>query len=131
MVGSTVGNCRSMGTIFPAQRPVAHDWVPDFEYSMLGREYLDEEEGPWAGTDIDHRRMPLLRPPQARRPPGRPKNRRIRSRGETPDRVLHCSRCGGTDHNRRTCKEVIGATLIQEVMTMRTYTVTLGWTMKL
>jgi hypothetical protein len=95
--------------IFPAQNPLKRDWLPDFEYSVLGREYLDDEEGPWAGTDLDNRRMPRLQPPETRQPAGRLKNRRIRSRGETPERMLHCSRCGATNHNRRTCTEPIGA----------------------
>ncbi|KAL0728453.1 hypothetical protein Bca4012_024546 [Brassica carinata] len=47
-----------------------------------------------------------LRPPATRRPPGRPRKARIPSRGEftTFKRRRACSRCGGANHNRVTCK---------------------------
>lgn len=44
----------------------------------------------------------VVHPPIVRRPPGRPRTRRILSRGEErPQRK--CSRCGGVGHNRQTC----------------------------
>ncbi|KAL0674818.1 hypothetical protein Bca4012_002799 [Brassica carinata] len=54
----------------------------------------------------------ILAPPNTRRPPGRPKKTRIFSRGEFKSglrgrRPRTCRRCGGTDHNRATCKRPI------------------------
>lgn len=47
-------------------------------------------------------------PPSTRRPPGRPKKRRIRGQHEErPKRAFKCSRCGATGHSRRTCREAI------------------------
>jgi zinc finger SWIM domain-containing protein 3 len=49
----------------------------------------------------------LIRPPLCKKPPGRPANKRIPSRGEYTRR-MKCSRCGAFDnHNKRTCKEVM------------------------
>ncbi|KAL0797262.1 hypothetical protein Bca101_068639 [Brassica carinata] len=55
--------------------------------------------------------MKLL-PPSTRRPSGRPRRTRIPSAGEirragVSKRKRVCSRCGGADHNRATCKEPI------------------------
>ncbi|KAK9287281.1 hypothetical protein L1049_015694 [Liquidambar formosana] len=49
----------------------------------------------------------IVLPPNTRRPSGRPKNRRIPSRGEKI-RQIKCGRCGrlGT-HNKKTCQEPI------------------------
>jgi hypothetical protein len=49
-----------------------------------------------------------FKPPATRRPRGRPKKKRIASRGEqSPKAQKCCSRCGGMGHNRRTCREPI------------------------
>ncbi|KAL2531243.1 putative transcription factor interactor and regulator CCHC(Zn) family [Abeliophyllum distichum] len=46
----------------------------------------------------------ILTPP-TKRQPGRPKKRRIRSRGEQV-RMIRCGRCGKLgNHNKKTCKE--------------------------
>ncbi|XP_048634042.1 uncharacterized protein LOC125608139 [Brassica napus] len=53
-----------------------------------------------------------LAPPKTRHPPRRPKKSRILSKGEFKftrggglgRKVRTCRRCGGTDHNRATCK---------------------------
>ena len=53
----------------------------------------------------------VIIPPNTRRPPGRPQKRRIRTQSErerdlnTARRVQCCSRCKGTGHSKRTCKE--------------------------
>ncbi|KAL0713269.1 hypothetical protein Bca4012_020247 [Brassica carinata] len=51
-------------------------------------------------------------PTSSRRPPGRPRKKRLLSRGEvrmkTPRRRTICSRCKGCGHNRATCKISIG-----------------------
>ena len=44
----------------------------------------------------------LIKPPTTKRLPGRPRKRRIHSRGEV-DHAYICSRCKQTGHNRRTC----------------------------
>ena len=50
-------------------------------------------------------------PPSTRRPPGRPKNRRIRNRSETaendPIKQQKCGRCEKVGHKRSTCQEPI------------------------
>ncbi|KAL0715863.1 hypothetical protein Bca4012_065185 [Brassica carinata] len=55
--------------------------------------------------------MKLL-PPTTRRPSGRPRKSRMPSAGEirrsrVSKRKRVCSRCGGADHNRATCREPI------------------------
>ena len=51
-----------------------------------------------------------LMPPNTRRPVGHPKKRRIRHPTECePARILHCSHCGGDNHNKRTCRELLQA----------------------
>ena len=47
-------------------------------------------------------------PPSTRRPPGRPKKRRIRGQHEErPKRSFKCTRCSTNGHSRRTCREAI------------------------
>ncbi|KAL7236570.1 hypothetical protein ACSBR1_019796 [Camellia fascicularis] len=47
----------------------------------------------------------LITPPVYKRPPGRPKRKRIPSKGEITKRI-RCGRCGKMGHhNRKTCKE--------------------------
>ncbi|XP_059598679.1 uncharacterized protein LOC132255063 [Vitis vinifera] len=46
--------------------------------------------------------FPSLQPPQVRRPPGRPRQRRIESQF-SHKRAIHCSRCNGIGHNRSKC----------------------------
>ena len=60
------------------------------------------------GSDSD---ATVVLPPSTRRPPGRPKKRRIRSRVEImesgPVKRQKCGRCKAVGHKRRTCREVI------------------------
>ncbi|XP_073152970.1 uncharacterized protein [Henckelia pumila] len=44
----------------------------------------------------------VILPPCVRRPCGRPRTRRMRSMGEIP-RMRHCSTCGSTGHNKKSC----------------------------
>ncbi|XP_028054575.1 uncharacterized protein LOC114258775 [Camellia sinensis] len=47
----------------------------------------------------------LIAPPTSKRPPGRPKRKRISSKGEVVQRI-RCGRCKKLgNHNRKTCKE--------------------------
>ncbi|KAI8560028.1 hypothetical protein RHMOL_Rhmol04G0223000 [Rhododendron molle] len=49
----------------------------------------------------------IILPPKTRRPCGRPKVGRIRSRGEKVRQML-CGRCGKLGkHNRKTCKAAV------------------------
>ena len=52
-----------------------------------------------------------LLPPNTRRPTGRPKKRRIRSKSERLEgikrRIQKCGRCNAVGHSRRTCRDVI------------------------
>ncbi|XP_028119765.1 uncharacterized protein LOC114317252 [Camellia sinensis] len=47
----------------------------------------------------------IIQPPAVKRPPGRPKKKRMLSRGEEVQQIRcsHCQRLG--NHNRKTCKE--------------------------
>ncbi|XP_031503575.1 uncharacterized protein LOC116266470 [Nymphaea colorata] len=45
--------------------------------------------------------------PRARRPPGRPRKRRIEVQ-EVVKKTTYCSRCKGPGHNKKTCKAAIG-----------------------
>ncbi|KAL7170516.1 hypothetical protein ACSBR2_035399 [Camellia fascicularis] len=49
----------------------------------------------------------IIAPPKAKRPPGRPKRKRIPLKGEVVQRI-RCVRCGQFgNHNRKACKEPI------------------------
>ncbi|KAL7198640.1 hypothetical protein ACSBR2_021025 [Camellia fascicularis] len=49
----------------------------------------------------------VIYPPNVKRPPGRPKKKRIPSKGENVQQI-RCGRCGRMgNHNRKTCKELI------------------------
>ncbi|KAL7260417.1 hypothetical protein ACSBR1_006142 [Camellia fascicularis] len=55
----------------------------------------------------------LIAPPIVKRPPGRPKQKRIPSKGEVIQRIQcgHCGKMG--NHNRKTCKEPMQSPTIQ------------------
>lgn len=45
-----------------------------------------------------------IKPPLTRKPPGRPKTKRIKSAGEVSSKDRTCGRCGELGrHNRKTC----------------------------
>ncbi|KAL7250847.1 hypothetical protein ACSBR1_012795 [Camellia fascicularis] len=59
------------------------------------------EKPPFNSTDY------VIYPPNVKRPPGRPKKKRIPSKGENVQQI-RCGRCGRMgNHNRKTCKEPI------------------------
>ncbi|KAL7218923.1 hypothetical protein ACSBR2_012066 [Camellia fascicularis] len=59
------------------------------------------EQPPFTGHDY------IILPLAVKRPPGRPKKKRIPSRGEEVQ-PIRCSKCGRIgNHNRKTCKEPI------------------------
>jgi len=68
---------------------------------------VSEDEGSEREPD-----EPDVLPPSTRRPPGRPKKRRIRGQLDEvrEKRVFKCKRCGGAGHSRRTCQEAINGT---------------------
>ena len=45
----------------------------------------------------------IVLPPQSKKPPGRPRKKRVRSHGEASVNI-NCTRCGKPGHNRRTCR---------------------------
>lgn len=45
----------------------------------------------------------FLAPPDYQPPRGRPKRKRIQSRGENTTKTTHCSRCGVSGHNKQSC----------------------------
>jgi hypothetical protein len=46
----------------------------------------------------------MIFPPLTKRPPGRPKAKRIKSASESRKRPMKCGRCGVQgDHNKKTC----------------------------
>ncbi|XP_061993537.1 uncharacterized protein LOC133711424 [Rosa rugosa] len=50
----------------------------------------------------------FILPPNAKRPPGRPRLKRFKSRGECEKKLIRCSRCGKMgQHNKKTCTEPI------------------------
>ena len=53
----------------------------------------------------DYSDEPIL-PPVCKRPPGRPRSKRIKSAGEISKKLIHCGLCHklGT-HNKLTCTE--------------------------
>jgi hypothetical protein len=55
-----------------------------------------------SGTEDDDN---MVLPPSTKRPPGRPQKRRIPSQLRVVQRVVHCSRCGESGHNKKRCTE--------------------------
>ncbi|XP_024195907.1 uncharacterized protein LOC112199079 [Rosa chinensis] len=50
----------------------------------------------------------FILPPNVKRPPGRPRLKRVKFRGECEKKLIRCSRCGKMgQHNKKTCTEPI------------------------
>ncbi|KAL6348823.1 hypothetical protein AAG906_033479 [Vitis piasezkii] len=58
--------------------------------------------------DAQGRLYPSLKPPSSKRPPGRPRHRRIESQFSSK-RLIFCSRCQVAGHNRASCKNPLPA----------------------
>ncbi|RVW79736.1 hypothetical protein CK203_042353 [Vitis vinifera] len=58
--------------------------------------------------DAQGRLYPSLKPPCSKRPPGRPRHRRIESQFSSK-RLIFCSRCQVAGHNRASCKNPLPA----------------------
>ena len=58
--------------------------------------------------DAQGRLYPSLKPPCSKRPPGRPRHRRIESQFSSK-RLTFCSRCQVACHNRASCKNPLPA----------------------
>jgi len=95
--------------------PIVHPRNDDF-YQPLRLQYArsptppdDEDSESSIESSAESSAEPdTLLPPNARRPPGRPKKRRIRSKsGEGNRRIQRCSRCRQMGHSKRTCREAI------------------------
>ncbi|XP_022889094.1 uncharacterized protein LOC111404533 [Olea europaea var. sylvestris] len=56
-----------------------------------------------------------IRPPNVRRPPGRPPTRRQRSRFKSVTRLRKCTRYGGLGHNRSTCSNPILEDIVVDI----------------
>ena len=73
----------------------------DAIHSPPGTVASDQEESESEEDDPD------VLPPSTRRPPGRPRKRRIRGKHDDvdrPKRVFKCTRCKGAGHSKRTCR---------------------------
>ena len=97
-------------SILPPTAAIDLDEIKQFEQTetwKAARELDDDNiEFPEALNDSENDLMP----PNTRRPAGRPKKRRIRHPTEhEPVRILCCRRCGGDNHNKRTCREPLQA----------------------
>lgn len=77
----------------------AHNRLGDDERDVLSVRDMIELEENSSENDTD-----VLLPPSTNRPPGSPKNNRMRSGAEHVGvRIQHCGRCGGEGHSKRTC----------------------------
>ncbi|XP_024010260.1 uncharacterized protein LOC112085288 [Eutrema salsugineum] len=77
------------------------------------KEVINPEDDPDDADLPDSVLSLILHPPNAKRPPGRPREKRIPSRGELrPNRIKKatpnkCGHCHGTGHNRLRCTNPI------------------------
>lgn len=95
--------------IYPPSAAEDLDINPTFEDSELSALGPEGEPNSDDGDEPDNSDDALL-PPSTRRPPGRPRKRRIRNAIDIPIRNFRCSRCRGLGHSRRTCNEAIDGT---------------------
>ena len=58
-------------------------------------------------SDLSDNDDNVLKPPNTRRPAGRPKKKQIRRDNGTDTRPFKCGRCEGFGHNKRTCTEAL------------------------
>ncbi|KAM6558965.1 hypothetical protein CsatA_028204 [Cannabis sativa] len=97
--------CSHAIAVFAKRGLRAYDYVTDYyktetmkaTYERTVHPLPNERE--WTIPESMER---IVWPPKSRKPAGRPRMKRIRSKGE-PKVVLKCTRCGQVGHNRRTC----------------------------
>ncbi|XP_062089137.1 uncharacterized protein LOC133795697 [Humulus lupulus] len=98
--------CAHAIAVFAKTRLKTYDYVVDYNktttmkatYESIVHQLPNESE--WTLPETLNK---IVLPPKTRKPPGRPRRKRIRSRGE-PKVQIKCGRCVQPGHNRKTCK---------------------------
>ncbi|KAM6554058.1 hypothetical protein CsatB_014820 [Cannabis sativa] len=97
--------CSHAIAVFAKRGLRAYDYVADYYKTATMKATYERTVHPlpnereWTIPESMER---IVWPPKSRKPAGRPRKKRIRSKGE-PKVVLKCTRCGKVGHNRRTC----------------------------
>ncbi|XP_062075934.1 uncharacterized protein LOC133780070 [Humulus lupulus] len=97
--------CAHAIAVFAKTRLKTYDDVADYyktttmkaTYESTVHPLLNESE--WTLPETLNK---IALPPKTRKPPGRPRRKRIKSRGE-PKVHVKCGRCAQPGHNRKTC----------------------------
>jgi len=93
--------------------PIIHPHNDDFNRPLRYTEPVEIINNSDDNPDSHESDSDIILPPNTRRPPGRPKKRRIRHRNELEGEIgvrrqnQKCSRCKEAGHSKRTCREVI------------------------
>ncbi|KAF7145607.1 hypothetical protein RHSIM_Rhsim04G0195500 [Rhododendron simsii] len=100
--------CHAVGTITSSGKYLV-DYVDPYYYSQTFRDSYSYSISPIPTVWMPQRPIDedVVLPPLSKKPPGRPKKKRIPSRGE-PTEQIKCGRCHKFgNHNRKTCKEAM------------------------
>ncbi|XP_062100818.1 protein FAR1-RELATED SEQUENCE 5-like [Humulus lupulus] len=98
--------CAHAIAVFAKTRLKTYDYVADYYKTTTMKATYDSivhplpNEGEWT---LPETLNIIVLPPKSRKPPGRPRRKRIRSRGE-PKVQIKCGRCAQQGHNRKTCR---------------------------
>ncbi|XP_062100230.1 uncharacterized protein LOC133806113 [Humulus lupulus] len=98
--------CAYAIAVFAKTRLKTYDYVVDYyKTTTMKATYVSivhplPNESKWTLPETLNK---IVLPPKSRKPPGRPRRKRIRSRGE-PKVQIKCGRCAHPRHNRKTCR---------------------------
>ncbi|XP_062100383.1 uncharacterized protein LOC133806279 [Humulus lupulus] len=98
--------CAHAIAVFAKTRLKTYDYVADYDKTTTMKATYEStvhplpNESEWTLPETLNK---IFLPPKSRKPPGRPRRKRIRSRGE-PKVQIKCGRCAQPGHNRKTCR---------------------------
>ncbi|XP_062075843.1 uncharacterized protein LOC133779968 [Humulus lupulus] len=98
--------CAHAIAIFAKTRLKTYDYVVDYYKTTTMKATYESTVHPFPNESewtLPETLNKIVLPPKSRKPPGCPRRKRIRSRGE-PKVQIKCGRCAQPGHNRKTCR---------------------------